>query len=665
LTLRHFADSAAQFHLEVANSFQQALTILSKDNLDLVLADLRMPDMSALDFLREAKQRGLCVPAIIITGKGDEAAAVAALKLGALEYMVKRENYLTQLPYAAENAIARAELGETNRRLKTELEARRRAESENERLLAEVREQRSRMFEIIASVEGVVWEARGDPTAPDQQLLFISDHVERMLGYRVQHCLSTPNFWLSIVLPEDRERFLCEAVEFFSGGKSGSSQFRSTAADGRVVWLEVRYAVICEHGNAVGMRGVAIDISDRKQAEQVKAHLEEELQQARKMESIGRLAGGVAHDFNNLLTVINGYCEMVENELDPADPLCSPLEEIRRAGQKAADLTRRLLAFSRKQLLQPRVLNLNGLISDTLQMLKRLMGEDIEVVTILDSDLGQVKADDSQMNQVILNLAVNARDVMPRGGKLTLETKNVVLDECSARKSPAVQPGRYICLSISDTGCGMDAQTLSHIFEPFFTTKEVGKGTGLGLSLVYGIVKQSGGSIWVDSQLGCGTTMQIFLPRAEASAAESAVESIAREDPSGSETILVVEDEEAVRRLICDMLRSYGYEVIESANGNEALLVCGSRPGQIPLMITDVIMPQMSGRELAERLHELHPEMLVLYISGYTDDAIVRHGLLLHSAGFLQKPFTRDTLALKVRSVLDRQAGRPGLGSTF
>jgi PAS domain S-box-containing protein len=483
-----------------------------------------------------------------------------------------------------------------------------------------------------------------------------------VLGYSVPRCLSTPNFWLSIVHPEDRERFGREAAELFAGGKSGISQFRCTAADGRVVWMEVRSTVIRKGEKPVGVRGVAIDVSHRKQAEQTKARLEEELLQARKMECIGRLAGGVAHDFNNLLTLINGYSQMTDSELGPADPLHMPLGEIRRAGERAADLTRQLLAFSRKQLLQPRVLDLNSLIKDSIQMLKRLMGEDIEVVTHFATDLGQVKADGSQMNQVILNLAVNARDVMPRGGRLTLETNNVGLDESSARKFPGLQPGRYIGLSISDTGSGMDAETLSHIFEPFFTTKELGKGTGLGLSMVYGIVQQSCGSIWAESEPGRGTTFQILLPRIESAASESSAELVEREDPGGSETILVVEDEESVRKLICHMLRSYGYKVIDAAKGDEALRICGARKGQISLMITDVIMPYMSGRELADRLRELHPEMLVLYISGYTDDAMIRHGLP-QSAGLLQKPFTRSTLARKVRSVLDRKSERPALQS--
>jgi nitrogen-specific signal transduction histidine kinase len=404
---------------------------------------------------------------------------------------------------------------------------------------------------------------------------------------------------------------------------------------------------------------VAVDITAGKEAEQARAQLEEQLQQARKMESIGRLAGGVAHDFNNLLTVINGHSHLIEQELKAGDPLLPRVTEIRTAGERAADLTHQLLAFSRRQLLQPRVLNLNSLIPDSLKMLKRLLGEDIEVVTILDPKLGPVKADGGQMNQVILNVAVNARDVMPQGGTLTLATRNVVLDEAFARKHLGLQPGRYVMLSISDTGCGMDAQTLSHMFEPFFTTKEPGKGTGLGLATVYGIVKQSGGSIWVDSELGRGTTLQIYLPRIDERVPDTASKPAELESSGGSETILVVEDEESVRKLICHALSTYGYKVVAAANGDEALLACERHNGPIPLMVTDVVMPQMSGRELADRLHQVHTGMLVLYISGYTDDAVIRHGLLHEPAAFLQKPFSPSALARKVRSLLDQQLPPP------
>jgi PAS domain S-box-containing protein len=662
LTLEHFAGSAAHFILEVVHSPSHALALLHEDQFDLVLVDLRMPEMTALDLLREAKHLGLLAPFIIITGQGDEAAAVAALKLGAFDYIIKRDNYLTHLPHAIENAIARSQLIQTNRRLQTELAERERAEAENARLLVEGLGQRQRLDEIIASVPGLVWEAWGSPDEADQRTNFVSNHVERMLGYSVQQWLSTPNFWLSIVHPDDKERAAREAAEFFASGKGGISQFRWIARDGRVVWVEGHSTVICDNqGNPVGMRGVTTDITARKEAERGRAQLEEQLRQAQKIDSIGRLAGGVAHDFNNILTAIRGYAELMLLELAPGDPMRSSVTEISRAGERAADLTRQLLAFSRRQLLQPRVLALNSLIADSIKMLKRLLGEDIELVTLLDPELGNVKADAGQMEQVILNLAVNARDAMPQGGKLTLETRNVILQEEYAQKHFSLQPGSYIMMTISDIGCGMDPHTLSHIFEPFFTTKEPGKGTGLGLSTVYGIVQQSGGSIWVYSEPGRGTTFKIYLPRIEEPLDEAGERRIESDNPRGSETILVVEDDEIVRKLTCQALRRYGYQVIEAANGIEALLSCEKHPEPIPLMITDVVMPQISGPELATRLRLLHPETQVLYISGYTDDAVVRHGLLDAALYFLQKPFTPGALVHKVRDILDQADAPPTL----
>jgi PAS domain S-box-containing protein len=663
LTLEHFADSAAHFILEVVHSPSHALALLQEDKFDLVLVDLRMPEMTALDLLREAKHLGLLAPFIIITGQGDEAAAVAALKLGAFDYIIKRDNYLTHLPHAIENAIARSQLIQTNRRLQAELAERERAEAENARLLVEGLGQRQRLDEIIASVPGLVWEAWGRPDDADQKTNFVSNHIERMLGYSVQQWLSTPNFWLSIVHPEDKERAAREAAGFFTSGKGGISQFRWIARDERVVWVEAHSTVICDDkGNPLGMRGVTIDITASKEAERGRAQLEEQLRQAQKIDSIGRLAGGVAHDFNNILTAIRGYAELMLLELAPGDPMRSSVTEIRRAGERAADLTRQLLAFSRRQLLQPRVLALNSLIADSIKMLKRLLGEDIELVTLLDPELGHVKADAGQMDQIILNLALNARDAMPQGGKLTLETRNVVLQEEYAQKHFSLQPGSYIMFAISDIGCGMDSQTLSHIFEPFFTTKEPGKGTGLGLSTVYGIVQQSGGSIWVYSEPGRGTTFKIYLPRIEEPLGEAEAEEKQRTEPDsprGSETIFVVEDDEIVRKLTSQALRRYGYRVVEAVNGREALLACEKHPGTIPLMITDVVMPQMGGPELADRLRELHPETQVLFMSGYTDDAVVRHGILDAALYFLQKPFTPAALVRKVRAILDQETASP------
>jgi PAS domain S-box-containing protein len=660
LTLKHFVEGAAHLNLNVVRSSHEALELLADNSFDLVLTDLRMPDMNALDLLREAKQRGLRVPFIIVTGKGQEAAAVAALKLGAYDYIVKRENYLTQLPYAIENAIARSQLVATNRRLEIELAERERTQAENARLLVEVIGQRQRLDEIVASVPGLVWEAWGRPDDAEQKTDFVSNYVEHMLGYSAEQWLSTPNFWLTIVHPDDRELAAREAAEFFASGKGGISQFRWIAKDGRVVWVEARSTVICdEKGNPVGMRGVTMDITASKEAERARAKLEEQLRQAQKMESIGQLAGGVAHDFNNLLTVINGYADLMFMGLDPRDPLSLKLTEIRNAGERAAELTRQLLAFSRKQLLQPRVLTLNSLITDSTKMLKRLLGEDIELVTVLDSELGKVKADAGQMDQVIVNLAVNARDAMPDGGRLTLETRNEFLDEGYTQKHLSLLPGPYVMLAVSDTGFGMNAETLSHIFEPFFTTKEQGKGTGLGLSTAYGIVRQSGGSIWVYSEIGIGTTFKIYLPRIDEPVAEFDRDRSVPESPRGSETVLVVEDDPRVLELTCQALRNYGYQVIEAVNAGEALLACEKLKGPIPLMITDLVMPLMSGRELADRLHQLRPEMQVLYMSGYTDDAVVRLGFLDRTVPFIQKPFTPTALALKVRDVLDHRTAPP------
>jgi PAS domain S-box-containing protein len=657
LTQMAVAATARHLSLEVVSSGREALQRALADRFDLILVDLRLPDMNGLDLLREARHRGLQVPFIVITGKGDESAAVAALKLGAYDYIVKRENHLTQLPYAIDNAIDRWQLVDANRRLHAELAERARAQAENARLVREITGQRQRLDEIVASVPGLVWEVWGRPGTADQRVAFISGHVERMLGYSVEQCLLTPNFLPSIIHPDDRDGAAAEAADSFSSGTGGISRFRLITRDGRAVWVETRTTIIVNaNGQPVGMRGVTMDITAARDAERAKAHLEEELRQAQKIESVGRLAGGIAHDFNNLLTAINGYADLMLDELPLGDRWRASVTEIRRAGERAAELTGQLLAFSRRQLLQPRVIDLNALIADSTKMLGRLLGEDIELITMLDPRLGHVTADAGQVHQIVLNLALNARDAMPQGGRLILETQNVVFEEDLAQQHPSIQPGSYVMFAVSDNGCGMDQDTLSHIFEPFFTTKEPTKGTGLGLSTVYGIVKQSGGSIFVYSEPGNGATFKIYLPRVDQPVSRSREQRGESETLRGSETVLVVEDEEVVRKLIDQALRKYGYEVLEAASGAEALQVCEAHRTRIPLMITDVVMPQMSGRELAARLRDQHPETRVLYMSGYTDDAVVRHGLLDASMSFLQKPFTPGVLVRKVRETLDQRA---------
>jgi PAS domain S-box-containing protein len=382
---------------------------------------------------------------------------------------------------------------------------------------------------------------------------------------------------------------------------------------------------------------------------------EEQLRQVQKMESIGTLAGGIAHDFNNLMTAVTGYSELALRSLGPDDPLRPKIEVIKGAGERAANLTRQLLAFSRKQMLQPKVLDLNSVVTGIAQMLPRVIGEHIDLRYRLSESLGQIKADPGQIEQVIVNLAVNARDAMPTGGWLTIKTENVHLTRRFGRGDLTVEPGHYVIMSVSDTGSGMDRETQEHIFEPFFTTKEVGKGTGLGLSTVYGIIKQSGGSLWVYSELGKGTSFKIYLPRVdEIIENDESVEDAA--DLTGRETVLLVEDEEVVRNLSKEILETYGYSVLVAANGREGLSLGKEFQGPIDLVITDVIMPLMSGPEMAEGLRISRPDTRVLFMSGFTDDAIVHHGVLDENVFFLQKPFSPEALASKAREVLDEAA---------
>ena len=414
---------------------------------------------------------------------------------------------------------------------------------------------------------------------------------------------------------------------------------------GDIVWVQgIASPTSTEDG--LVFDGILLDITERKR-------LEEQLRHAQKMEAVGRLSGGIAHDFNNLLVPIIGYVELAMMNLAPEDKLYSHLKRVQEAAERAADLTRQILAFSRKQVLKMQMLDLNLVITDFKKMVQHLIGEDIEFETFLTSDLHRVKADRGQLEQVLMNLVVNARDAMPMGGKLTIETANVYLDESYVKKyADTPSPGYYVMLVVSDTGCGMDTKTQQQIFEPFFTTKAQGEGTGLGLATVFGIVKQHGGNIWVYSELDKGTTFKVYLPQTPE--AEQSVE-IPQAEPvslSGTETILVVEDEAMVRKLVCETLAAYGYTIIEAKNGNDGLQRISEYKEPIHLLLTDVIMPEMNGRELYKNVVTIHPAIKVLYMSGYTDNVIVHHGILEEGIDFLQKPFTVHSLTQKVRQVL-------------
>lgn len=480
-------------------------------------------------------------------------------------------------------------------------------------------------------------------TTPDGKILDANLALVQMLGYQDRKSLVAVNVAESYVNPEDREQ---KKALLEREGIVRDYEMELRCYDGKKIWVQDSVRVVRDPGAGITYyEGSMEEITEKKQ-------LESQYRQAQKMEAVGRLAGGVAHDFNNLLTAITGYGEITLLDLRKDDPLGLNIEEILKAAERATSLTQQLLAFSRKQILRPRKINLNDTLTDMHEMLRRLLGEDINLSLALDPELGTVIADPGQIDQIVMNLAVNARDALPHGGNIAIGTKNSFLDEAHAQRHLEVSPGPYAMLTVSDNGIGMDKETQTHIFEPFFTTKERGKGTGLGLAMVYGIIKQSGGHIWLDSEPGQGTTFQIYLPRVDAAVESREVEKHT-ELPLGWETILIVEDEDALRALIRKALKKFGYQVLEACHGGEALLICEQATGPIHLLLVDVVLPQMSGPGIAARMVHLQPDMKVLFMSGYAENAIVHHGVLDQSVPFLQKPFKPLTLVRKVREVLD------------
>jgi two-component system, cell cycle sensor histidine kinase and response regulator CckA len=588
---------------------------------DIILADFSMPQFDALRALHLLRERGQDIPLIVVSGSIGEDRAVSTIKEGAADYLFK--DRLARLGPAVKQALAQKQLREANRRAEQAL-----------------RESLERTTSILdtANDSFIVMDAQG-------RIIDWNKQAEATFGWSRQEAVGRP--LAETIIPEQYRQSHAQGLQEFLGTGEGPIlnkriEIVALRRDGRELDVELMVWPVRVNG-ACTFSAFLRDITERKR-------LEEQFRQAQKMEAVGQLAGGVAHDFNNLLTIINGYSEILATSLQEVDPARELVDEISRAGERAASLTRQLLAFSRKQVLAPQMLNLNTIVVDMEKMLRRVIGEDVDLATDLPPNLGSVHADPGQIEQVILNLAINARDAMPQGGKLTIETCNIELDQFY----PDVPPGPYVLLAVSDTGHGMTPEVKARIFEPFFTTKEPGKGTGLGLATVFGIIKQSRGHIAVYSEPGAGTAFKIFLPRLGQPARSPQLHAGPQAASGGNETLLLVEDDDGVRALSRHVLQSNGYTVlVATTHGGEALRICAQHKEPIHLLLTDVVIPELGGRELAEQLVRLHPEMKVLFLSGYTDDAVVRHGVLQAETNFLQKPFSPRVLAMKVREVLD------------
>ncbi len=470
--------------------------------------------------------------------------------------------------------------------------------------------------------------------------------AENIFGFSADEVMDGP---LPLVFPEHSVDFRFRFEQCIHGNRLVGNEERFQRKDGSAIEVSIWNALVRDaNGNVTGIVAAVADNTERKK-------LEEQFRQSQKMEAVGRLAGGVAHDFNNLLTVITGYCQMMVDQLSPADPMSEDLQQVLKTADRATTLTKQLLAFSRQQIVLPKVVALDALIRDMDHILKRLAGEDIELR--IEGSCGKVRVDPGQIEQVIVNLAVNARDAMPGGGKLIIETVDRDFDEFSAQYAQGLAPGPYVLMAVSDTGTGMDAVTRSHLFEPFFTTKERGRGTGLGLSTSYGIVKQNQGAILVYSEPGLGSTFKIYLPRVDEPSIVQAQQPAERVNFRGTETVLVVEDEEGVRRVLLEMLQQAGYRVLGACGGQEAIEMCRASDDPVQVLITDVVMPKMGGRELAARIRQVTPGIRVLFVSGYADSVVLHHGALEADTHFLQKPFTVEQLGRKVREVLEARAG--------
>jgi len=610
--------------VEDATSMRAAL---AGKTWDVVLADWSMPKFSCIEALAVLKVLKLDLPFIVVSGTIGEETVALVMQAGAHDYVLKAR--LARLPIAVAREVA-------NRQ---EREATRLREAEHHKL-----EHRYRRI-IEAIHEGVF------VCDIERRIVFANARLEALLGYNRGELLGKEQ----TVLTLDADRPLARGgVERRRHGVAESGECRLCRKDGTELWvLQSSSPLLDDEGRHAGMFAMVTDLTARRRAEKDLRRTEEQLRQSQKMDAVGRLAGGIAHDFNNVLSVILSYAEMMLTELKSDEPLRIDVKEIHQAARRAADLTRQLLMFSRQQVVAPTVLDLNDVLTSMAKMFQRIVGADVQLVSRQARPLGRVLADPSSVEQVIMNLVVNARDAMPTGGKLTMETTNVLVDEAFSAAHEGLKPGPHVMLAVTDTGPGIDAATIVKIFDPFFTTKGTGKGTGLGLSTVFGIVHQSGGTVWVESEPGTGTTFKVVLP-----CVGMDVTMVARTTPRpmtlrGFETILLVEDDDQVRIVAAGILAKSGYRVLEARNGGEALLSSEKHPGVIHLLLTDVVMPEMSGPELASRLAIARPAMKVLCMSGYTDDRIVRHGVLDAKIAYLQKPITPATLTKRVREMLD------------
>ena len=625
-------DENGIFTLQHASTLEEGLRLLAPDSLyRVILLDLGLPGTTGLETLRRIMPLAEGASVVVFTALQDEELGIAALREGAHDYVIKGQIHGGQLRRILRYAVERHKLSSE---LRAEIKQRARVQQ-----ALQLSEQRYRLLSETAPIGILLTNEQGMVIDANTQALcmFGYDRVE-LIGESIE-----------MLVPE---RFRCShegqrssyMKEPHTRPMAVGRELTARRKDGTEFAVEIALAPLATD-DGVLVSSTIFDITERKK-------MEEQRRLSQRMEAIGKLSGGVAHDFNNLLAVILGCSDVLLDALPPDHPAIRKIEMIRKAGASAVDLTRQLLAFSRQQMLQPRVLDLKEIVERTQALLRRLIGENIEFKISLDPSLGRVKADPGQIEQVLLNLVINARDAMPQGGRLTIEAHNVEMDDSHKGEHQVVIPGRYVVLGIQDTGCGMDRDTQSRIFEPFYTTKELGKGTGLGLATVYGIVKQSGGYIWVYSELNQGTLFNVYLPRVDESVQpdkQKEPEAVVRE---ACETILLAEDSVSLREMAREYLESVGFVVLEAASGREALQKAKEFDGPIHLLLTDVVMPEMSGPELARHMTELRPEIKIIFTSGYTNDAIARQGVLDPAVAFIQKPYRPKALARKIQEVL-------------